>query len=370
MSLQAMLDKITADAVAQGTIVGGAVIVAQAGQTVYRESFGAADLASGRKAGFDTIYRLASVTKPIVSLTALALCDAGRLSLEDPVADHLPYFTPPYRGTIPTIRIRHLLTHTAGLSYGYGPETGVATGLADDALDYRTNFTRLAAQELRYEPGTSWEYSVAIDVLGAVIAQVFGGTLEEAVAHFVTQPLGMADTSFHIRDPMRLAANYANTDAGPVPMGDNYLHRNADGTQVLFSPCRAFNPKAFQAGGAGMVGTPDDLFTFFDHLRAGAPRLLQPATFALASSPQTGAVWRVPGCKFSYFSDIIVDPQAANTPEGAGTLGWGGIYGHSWFVDPARELTVLMMSNTAPAGVDGAYVDAIRDAVYAGLKGD
>jgi len=368
MDLQTRLDEITSTAIAKGTLVGGAVLVAQAGRSLYRHSFGLADREAGQKAGFDTIYRLASLTKPMVSLTALALCDAGKLSLEDAVADHLPYFTPRYQGTTPTIRIRHLLTHTAGLSYNYAPESGVSTGLADDSLDYETNFTRLAAQELRYEPGTRWEYSVSIDVLGAIVAKVFGGTLEEAVAHLVTRKLGMADTAFHITDRARLAANYANTAAGPVPMGDHYRHGNADGTTVLFSPCRAFNPAAFQAGGAGMVGTPDDLFKFFDQIRAGAPTILRPETFALATRPQTGEVVRTPGCKFSYFSDIIVDPVAAGTPESVGTLGWGGIYGHSWFVDRERALTVLIMSNTAPAGVDGAYVDAVRDAVYAGLK--
>ena len=367
MDLQTRLDEITSTAIAKGTLVGGAVLVAQAGQTLYWHSFGLADREEAKKAGFDTIYRLASLTKPMVSLTALALCDAGKLSLEDAVANHLPYFTPRYQGRTPTILIRHLLTHTAGLSYNYPPETGVATGLADDSLDYKTNFTRLAAQDLRYAPGTHWEYSVAIDVLGAVVAKVTGGTLEEAVAHYVTRPLGMMDTAFFVQDKARLATNYANTPTGPVPMGDHYRHRNADGTEVLFSPCRAFNPKAFQAGGAGMVGTPNDMFRFFDQIRAGAPDLLQPETFALAASPQTGEVFRVAGCKFSYFSDIIVDPVAAGTPESVGTLGWGGIYGHSWFVDPARELTVLMMSNTAPAGVDGAYVDAVRNAVYAAL---
>lgn len=368
MTLQTSLDQITATATAEGTIVGGAVLVAQAGETLYRKSFGLADREAGHKAALDTIYRLASVTKPLASLTALALYDAGKLSLDDAVTDYLPYFTPQYKGTTPTIRLRHLLTHTAGLGYAYGPETGVSGGLADDELDYETNFTRLAAQELLFEPGTAWEYSVAIDVLGAVIAKVYGGTLEQAVAHFVTEPLGMADTAFHITDRSRLATNYGNAAPAPERMGDHYLQHKDDGTSVLFSPCRAFNPKAFQAGGAGMVGTPADLFTFFDHVRAGAPKILKPETFAMASSPQTGDVFRTPGCKFSYFSDIIVDPVAANTPESVGTLGWGGIYGHSWFVDPARQLTVLMMSNTAPAGVDGAYVNAIRDVVYAGLE--
>ena len=365
MNLQSSLDQITATAVAEGTVVGGAVIVGQAGRTLYRHAFGMSDREAGHKAGFDTIYRLASLTKPMVSLTALALCDAGKLSLEDAVTDYLPYFTPRYKGTTPTIRLRHLLTHTAGLGYGYGPETGVSTGLADDELDYETNFTRLAAQELLFEPGTRWEYSVAIDVLGAVVAKVFGGTLEQAVAHFVTQPLAMHDTAFHVTDRARLAANYGNAAPAPERMGDSYLQRKTDGSAVLFSPARAFNPKAFQAGGAGMVGTPDDLFAFFDHVRAGAPAILKPETFAMACRPQTGDVLRAPGCKFSYFSDIIVDAAAAQTPETVGTLGWGGIYGHSWFIDPARELTVLMMSNTAPAGVEGAYVDAIRDAVYA-----
>ena len=318
MDLQIRLDQIINTALTEGTLVGGAVMVAQAGQSLYRHSFGLADRQAGKQAGFDTIYRLASLTKPMVSLTALALCDAGKLSLEDAVADHLPYFTPSYQGRTPAIRIRQLLTHTAGLSYNYPPEAGVATGLADDSLDDQTNLSRLAKQELRYEPGTQWEYSVAIDVLGAVVAKVYGGTLEDAVAHYVTRPLGMADTAFHIMDSGRLAANYANTPSGPVPMGDHYRHRNADGTETLFSPCRAFNPRAFQSGGAGMVGTPDDLFKFFDQIRAGAPDLLRPDTFAEAANPQTGAVFRAPGCKFSYFSDIIVGLATAQKPRHAG----------------------------------------------------
>ncbi|MBU1305437.1 MAG: beta-lactamase family protein [Alphaproteobacteria bacterium] len=366
MSVTSSLDQITATAMAEGRIVGGAVMVSRGGEPLYHKSFGLADREAGKATSFDTIYRLASVTKPMVSLTALALCDAGKLSVEDAVADHLPYFTPRYKGTTPTIRIRHLLTHTAGLGYGYAG-TGVAAGLRDETIDFETNFTRLAAQELHFEPGTAWEYSVAIDVLGAVIAKVTGGTLEDAVHRYITGPLGMTDTAFHVTDAARLASNYGNTAAGAERMGDSYVQRDDQGNELIYSPSRAFNMQAFQSGGAGMVGTPTDLFAFFEHVRLGAPNILKPDTFRMASSAQTGAVDRVPGCKFSFFSDYIVDPAVAATPESAGTLGWGGVYGHSWFIDPAKELTVLMMSNTAPAGVNGAYVEAVRDAVYAGL---
>lgn len=366
MSLSSSIDQITATAMAEGRIVGGAVQVSLGGGPVYRKSFGLADREAGTPTALDTIYRLASVTKPMVSLTALALCDAGKLSLDDAVADHLPYFTPKFQGQTPTITIRHLLTHTAGLGYNYSG-TGVAAGLRDETVDFETNFTRLAGLELHFVPGTAWEYSVAIDVLGAVIAKVTGDTLEAAVHHYVTGPLGMADTAFHVTDAARLSVNYGNTPAGPDRMGDSYTQRDDQGNELVYSPSRAFNLATFQSGGAGMVGTPDDLFTFFEEVRRGAPKLLKPETFSLAASPQTGAVDRVPGCKFSLFSDIIIDPKLANTPESPGTLGWGGVYGHSWFVDRTRDLTVLMMSNTAPAGVNGPYVDAIRDAVYASL---
>ena len=193
------LDVVLDAAVAQGTVVGAVVVAARNGQTVYQRAVGMADAERGTPMRLNTRFRLASMTKPIVSVAALALVDKGVLSLDDPVTRWIPSFTPQlHNQPAPVITIRHLLTHTAGLSYGFlepanNPlaQAGVSDGLDDPPLTLEKNIDRLANVPLFYEPGTSWKYSLAIDVLGEVIAKAGGGTLPEVVRRLVTGPLGM-----------------------------------------------------------------------------------------------------------------------------------------------------------------------------------
>ncbi|MEO5808460.1 serine hydrolase domain-containing protein [Devosia sp.] len=367
MTLESGLDRTIDAALADSKIVGCVIRVGQHGKTVYQRAAGYADREAKTPVKPDTIFRLASVTKPLVAVTTLAMVDEGKLGLDDAVSDHLPYFTPKFAGRTATIRIRHLLSHTSGLSYSY-PDSEISGGLADTDLDFETNFPRLAARDLNYEPGTAWEYSMAIDVLGAVVSKVFGGTLEQAVQHYVAGPLGMADTAFHVTDISRLAVPYANAPTGAIRMADNHPYTEDNGGIISFSPARIFNKKAFQSGGAGAASTPNDIFKFLDTLRAGGASLLKPETFQAAASNQIGEVPRDDaGQRFGFLSAVLVDPIAANSPQSIGTLNWGGIYGHSWFIDLAKGLTVTMMSNTAPEGCNGKFTSDIRDDVYRGL---
>lgn len=361
------VDRVIDDAIAQKSIVGAEILVAKAGEVIYRRAAGHFDREAGIAMPENAIYRLASVTKPIVATTALAMMDKGLLKLSDRVDSYLPYFQPRLGdGSIAEITLHHLLTHTAGLAYGYPDDPAITTGLGNTDLDHEANLTRVAAQKLLFTPGTAWSYSFAIDVLGAVLAKVHGGMLEDAVRTYVTGPLGMSETGFFVADRARLAPAYADDTLEPVPMEDTHVVIGESGDGVLFSPIRIFNEKAFQSGGAGMAGTPSDLLKLFEALRLGGQGILRPETVALATRNQIGDLPRdAKGQRFGYLSAIVDDPVAAETPSAIGTYNWGGVYGHSWLVDPSNELVMLSISNTALEGCTGKFPTNVRNAVYA-----
>lgn len=367
MDLQHRLDRTLDAAIANNRIVGAVVQIARHGSTIYSRAAGLADREAGVPVAKDTIFRLASVTKPIVAATALAMVEASRIGLDDPVSHYLPYFTPRFDGETPAISIRNLLTHTAGLGYDY-PAPHISAGLNNADLDFETNFTRVAALPLNYAPGTAWQYSIAIDVLGAVIAKVYGGTLGQAIADYVTGPLSMADTAFHAADPGRLAIAYADGATAPIRMNDAHPFTDAEGEVIPFAPARLFNPRAFQSGGAGMAGTAGDMLKFFECLRTGGQPILSSQTVADAMSNKIGNLPREDaGQRFGYFGAVLADPAAAASPQKPGTIAWGGIYGNSWFIDPALGLTVVAMTNTAPEGCTGDFPNLVRDAIYAAI---
>lgn len=368
MSMQDRIDAVVEDAISRKTIVGTVVMVSKHGRAAYTRAAGHADREASKPIVTDQIFRLASVTKPLVAATALAMIERGLLSLDDAVSDHLPYFTPRTAdGNAANIAIRHLLSHTAGLSYDYDADPLISTGLGATELDFEANFSRVAKLPLSFAPGTGWQYSIAIDVLGAVIAKITRGTLEAAVTQFVTGPLGMGDTGFHVTDLDRLAVPYGDAKPEPVRMGDPQTVLDADGGEIIFSPSRIFSKTAFQSGGAGAVGTAPDFMKFLEALRTGGGPILRPETVEMAVRNQIGDLPRREGDegqRFGFLSAIVDEPKEANSPVAAGTFRWGGIYGHDWFVDPANELSVAIFSNTAIEGCTGQYPKDIRDAVY------
>lgn len=365
------IDDVIDQALETGKITGTVILVHRHGEPVFRRAAGFADREAGLPVGFDTIFRMASVTKPIVAATALALVGGGRIALDDRIADYLPWFRPPLAdGTVPDITIRHLLTHTSGLAYDPALERlpadrAICMGLSDTDLDFEANFGRHNTIPLAFTPGNSWLYSFATDILGAVIATVEGSTLENAVIRHVAGPLGMTDTRFHITDPARLAVPYGDALPLPVRMPDMWACADSAGWTLTFSPKRIFNPKAFQSGGAGMAGTATDIMAFLDMLASGGRGVLDPALVEAGLSNQIGDMPRdEPGAGFGYFGAVVTDRRLAMTPQSVGTVRWGGVYGLDWFIDRANGITALTATNNALEGCSGAFPLDIRDAIY------
>lgn len=366
----ARLERVIDDAVSTGRIVGVVFLVAKDGEIVFAAERGHADREAGKPVRRDTLFRFASVTKPFVATAALAMADKGLISLADPVHRYLPYFRPKAPdGSTPDITLRHLLTHTSGLSYDYGPQPDFSDGLANMDLGFEENFTRLARRPLKFMPGARWEYSMAIDVLGAVLATVERTTLDEVVKRHVSDPLGITDARFTIVDRDRLATAYADGVPTATRMPDQVTLGNANGT-FTFAPARAFNPRAFQSGGAGMIGTASDVLRLLEAIRQGGAPILKAETCRAAISNQVGTLERgdvEAGQRFGYLSAVVDDPKIAATPQSKGTLNWGGVYGNDWYVDIARSLTVVSMTNTALEGCNGPFTVDTRNAVYADL---
>ncbi|QFY59678.1 beta-lactamase family protein [Rhizobium grahamii] len=356
-------------------LVGAVVLVAVDGKVAYRRAAGLADRENGVGMQEDTIFRLASVTKPIVTIAAMRLIEQGRMGLDDPITKWLPDFRPRLpNGEEATITIRHLLTHTSGLSYGFAEEdgpyakAGISDGIDQPGLSLAENLKRLAGVPLLFSPGSSWQYSLAMDVIGGIIEKETGCSLGEAVAKLVTEPLGLVDTAFAVRDRSRLAAAYVDASPEPTPMGKEASVRALTGF-VRFTPDRIFHPSAYHSGGAGMAGTASDVLTILETIRRGGAPLLTTGAVETMMADQANGVRQPldPGVGFGFGWAVVTDPVAAQVPWSKGTLRWGGVYGHSWFVDPEKKLTVVALTNTTLEGMWGRFTVDLRDAIYAAI---
>ena len=374
-SLSARVDAAIDRALAAQRLIGMVVLIARDGLIIHRRAAGFADREAQQPMREDTIFRLSSLTKPIVTAAALALVERGRLNLDDAVTRWLPDFRPTLAdGSAAVITVRQLLTHTAGLSYSFfqpsgGPyeRAGVSDGLAEPGLSLDEELRRLATVPLSAVPGTEWGYSVALDVLGAVMARAAGEPLPELVESLITGPLGMRDTAFAVRDLERLAAAYVD-GARPRRMADPDLVLLGPGALTRFAPSRILDPNSFPSGGAGMAGTATDFLSFLETIRRGGGAILAPQSTQSMMSNQIGKL-RInleltPSWGFGFGGAVLMDPTLAEVPQSAGTWKWGGVYGHHWYVDPQLKLTVAALTNTTVEGMAGDFVAALRNAVY------
>jgi len=364
-------------AIADDRLIGGVVLVAHDRETVVEVTGGLADREAGRKMRDDAIFRYSSFTKPIVAAATMTLVERGVIRLDDPVTRWLPAFRPTLsNGDEPRIEVQHLLTHTAGLTYAmFQPEggtyerAGISDGLDRPGLSMSEELERLSRVPLVSPPGTAWGYSLAYDVLGALIASAARTTLPDIVATSVTMPLGMRDTAFSVVDPARLAVPYVS-DTPPRRMTDPDVVPFLPGTAgIRFSPSRIFNRDSFPSGGVGMAGTARDFLTFLVALQSDGS-LLKPATARQMMTNQIGAL-RItttpqPAWGFGFGGAVLMDSKLAGTPQAEGTWNWGGAYGHHWYVDPVNRLTVVAMTNTALEGMVGGFVGELATAVYGG----
>jgi CubicO group peptidase (beta-lactamase class C family) len=374
-NISARVDAAVQSALNDKRIVGAVIAVMKDGQFAHLKAYGLADREAGVPMKEDAIFRLASISKPIVTAAAMAMIEAGKFDLDTPVTDFLPDFKPKAPdGSTPVITIRHLLTHTAGLSYDFlqppeGPYNTIPVSAGIDGdFTMEDNLNRMVRAGLTFPPGAAWLYSVAIDVLGAVMAKAEGTDVEGAVQKYVLGPMDMSDTSFHVTDPNRLVQPYSNAAPEPVAIGDNFKQPFVPGcAPINLGTSRAFNRNAFQGGGGCMNGKALDIVRLLDTIRSGGDPILSEETTKQMMSNQIGPLRILfdptGNTAFGFGGSILLDPAASGSALSPGSWQWGGVWGHSWFVDPTRKLTVLNLTNTTLEGMAGQLPGDVQRAV-------
>jgi CubicO group peptidase (beta-lactamase class C family) len=373
-TLSSRLDSVIDQAIAEKRIVGAVTIVAKNGKIVYHRAVGYADREAKTPMKEDCIFRLASMTKTLTTIAALALIQEGKLGLDDPLTKWLPDFHPKMAdGSEPKITVRELLSHTAGFNYSFEePEDGpyhrakVSDGLDQPGLSLDENLKRIGSAPLLFEPGTKWHYSLATDILGAVVERAAASPLPVVVQKFVTGPLKMKDTAFVLDDSKRFTVPYMDGKPEPAKMASFQIVPLGAGGAVSFAPGRVLDTKSYPSGGAGMVGTANDYLKLLEAVRTGHGTMLNEHSLDEMTHSQTGSLegGPGPGWGFTFGAAVLVDPTLAKSPHSAGTIQWGGIYGHHWFVDPKQQLTFVEMTNTAPGGMAEPFKAEIANAIY------
>ncbi len=362
-------------------LVGAVVLVRQHGVLRHASASGLADREAGTPMQRDQLFRLASVSKPLLTTVILHLVADGVLDLDAPVQRWLPTFRPALAdGSLPPISLRQLLSHSSGLGYRFleadaaGPyaRAGVSDGMDANPVSLQDNVQRIGQVPLLFAPGSQWLYSLGVDVAGAVAEAASGQTLQQLFDRLLAQPLGLRDTGFSTAQGARLATAYASDVPQPHRLQEGEIVAPFDGTVgIEYSLARATDASRYASAGAGLIGSADDVMTVLEALRdVQASAVLPPALVAEMGRPQVGGQGPAdpPGWGFGLGFAVLRDPAASGTPQGAGTWRWGGAYGHSWFVDPARGLSVVALTNTLYEGMHGTFVDDLRDAVYRDLE--
>jgi CubicO group peptidase (beta-lactamase class C family) len=336
------------------------------GKLVHLEVQGEMDVANGTDMRRDTIFRIASMTKPIASAALMMLWEEGRFQLRDPVARFLPEFADPRVSTTGDvsgetgeliaadrpIQIRDMLTHTAGLANRYIGNTDFYTehmASRDPQGDLADYSELLAELPLVYQPGTQWQYSVATDVVGRLVEVISGMPLDQFLSERMFAPLGMTDTHFFLdaEKAPRLAAQYQPGPDERIVLQDP---GGADSRWVS-------GPKTLFRGAGGLVSTIDDYLRFQQMMLNGGEldgqRLLSPATVSLMIDNHIGdlPIWLGgPGMGFGLGYGIVVDRGAAATPLSEGSAYWGGAYCTISWLDPEQDLVAVLMTQVRPYG--------------------
>ena len=375
----ARLDAALQAYVDAGTLPGAVALVASRGETAYLKAFGHRDREAGDPLETDDIFRIASQSKAVVSVAIMMLQEEGRLLISDPVGRHLPEYleTTVARanddGTYDVvaarqpITIRHLLTHTAGITYGGGTAarewveadiTGWYFAHRDEPI--RETVRRMASLPFEAHPGEYWVYGYATDILGAVVEVASGTALDEFLQTRIFEPLGMADTHFYLPPEKhdRLAVVYS--------AGQDGLARAPDPGGMVGQGAYVDGPRMSFSGGAGLLSTAPDYARFLQMLlnggKLGDARILSPKSVELMTVDHLGgllvrdlndasAVFGAErGVGFGLGFRVVEDVGAHGVPGSEGIYGWGGAYHSSYWVDPKEELVVVYLAQLIPAG--------------------
>ena len=369
----ARIDRFLAERyVEPGLLPGALLLVARRGELVHRCVLGHASLAENKRLEEDTIFRIYSMTKPVTSIALMMLVEAGRISLDDPVARWIPSWREQavYRSGQPgafvttpvdaPMRVLDLMRHTSGLTYGFHHRTPVDAAYRSLRLDafeagsLEALVDALAGVPLEFSPGSSWNYGVSTDVVGHLVSLASGLPFDAFVRTRILAPLGMHDTDFHVPEAKvaRLAECYVRSAEGRLVPGQ---------LGSFLAPPRA------PSGGGGLVGTAADYLRFCEMLRRGGEldgvRLVGPKTLALMRAnhlpggqeiadlapPGMFSEAAYQGMGFGLGFSMITDPARYGIASSAGEFSWGGMASTAFWVDPVEDVCVVFMTQLMPS---------------------
>jgi CubicO group peptidase (beta-lactamase class C family) len=360
-------------AIDSGDLAGGLTLIWRKGEIVQVAARGKRDLARDLPMERDTLFRIASMTKPVTTVAAVMLMEEGKLSLDDPITKWAPEFANrrvlvdpegPIADTVPAARditIEDLMTHRSGLAYGFssvGPIAHAYEAALGDILNGAMGaddwMKALATLPLTYQPGERFHYSLSTDVLGFVVGRIGGAGFREFLIERIFEPLGMVDTDFYIPPDKRDRAAIV------------YRLDEATGALQPVNFNRADTPPAFCGGGGGLVSTADDYLKFARLLlndgEVDGVRLLKPETVAMMRTNRlTDAQRAIPfmgmpfwmGQGFGLGLSVILDAekQAWMGAASDGSFGWPGAFGTWWQADPVQDMILIyLVQNSMPLG--------------------
>ncbi len=376
---QERLDRITTlmqKHVDDGLLAGAVALVARDGKVAYLRSVGMQDKEKGLEMKPETIFRIASMSKPITSVAVMMLYEEGRFRLSDPVSKYLPEFKnmkvlvtkPAAEGgqaqeqLVPAkreITIRNLLTHTSGLTYHWDPrvgakyaEAGITHGLIQTEDSLADGIKKLAQIPLVHQPGEAFTYSLSVDVLGRLVEVVSGMPFDDFLRKRIFTPLRMNDTCFYLSDSQvpRLAAVYGADPNGTVKrLGNGILGEGPMRATVTY-PFEG--PKRYCSGGGGLCATISDYARFCQMMLNGGAldgaRLLSRKTVELMTADHVGEL--SPGSGFGLGFGVTRNLREAGELTSVGAYRWGGYWYTTFFIDPAEKLLGVCMVQLYPSG--------------------
>jgi CubicO group peptidase (beta-lactamase class C family) len=366
-------------------VPGAVLMVVRHGKLAYYEAVGQQDPASPAPMGRDSIFRIYSMTKPIVTVAAMMMVEEGKLQLETPVARYIPSFANMKVGVEKTdangnktlelvplrrpVTVQDLMRHTSGITYGFFGDSlvkkaYVAAGVGNPADSTAEFAEKVAALPLQYQPGSTWDYSYSTDVLGRVLEVASGQSLGSLLKARLFDPLGMKDTMFYVTDAARQARI-------AEPLADD---------RVIGVGATVGDPRVvqkFESGGGGLVSTAHDYARFLQMLSAGGVldgrRYLSPATIEFMTTDHLDAQvvktpLYLPGPGYGFGLGFAVRKTAGEAPyiTPAGEYYWGGAGGTYFWVDPKTDMYVVFMMQSPRQRT--IYRSVLRNMVYAAVE--
>jgi CubicO group peptidase (beta-lactamase class C family) len=360
----------------EARLAGVSTLIARHGKVVHLDAYGVQDLESKKPVTRDTIFRIASMTKPITGVAMMMLWEQGKWSLDDPVAKHIPEFaglkvaTP--GGEVPQTRpmtMRQLMSHTAGfdVSAGYSKHN-----ISDRSKPLQAMVDKLAKLPLAAQPGTDWRYGPSVDLQGYIVEKLSGQTLDAFFRTKIFDPLGMKDAGFWVD----------KSKADRVTKMFTY----GDDKRIMTAPNQSdpTSKPVMLSGSGGLLSTIDDYYRFAQMVlnggEANGRRFLKASTVELMRTNVLaegvvvdlyGPSYNINGIGFGLDFAIILDPVKANTPEGKNSFYWGGAFGTWFWLDPTNDVVVVGMiqnlNGSTPTGASPQVRPLSRKLVYQAL---